>query len=84
MLLFVADLLYQPENIGIASWVSQYDYDPTLVVETRRRVLDEAASEGSLLMAYHLPFPGLGRVRRAGTAWEWVHGSERVAGRMAE
>lgn len=83
VLLFVADLLYQPENIGIASWVSQYDYDPTLVVETRRRVLDEAASGGSLLMAYHLPFPGLGRVRRTGSAWEWMHGGERLAGRIA-
>lgn len=84
VLLFVADLLYQPENIGVASWVSQYDYDPTLVIETRRRVLDKAASDGSLLMAYHLPFPGLGRVRRTGTAWEWVHGGERVAGRMTK
>lgn len=84
VLLFVADLLYQPENIGIANWVSQYDYDPALVVETRRRVLDEAASDGSLLMAYHLPFPGLGRVRRTAAAWEWVPGGERAAGRTAQ
>jgi glyoxylase-like metal-dependent hydrolase (beta-lactamase superfamily II) len=72
VLLFVADLFYQPENLATADWVSQYDYDPRLVVETRRQLLDEAATNHSLLMAYHMPFPGLGRVRRSGSAWEWT------------
>lgn len=72
VLLFVADLFYQPENLATRDWVSQYDYDPMLVVETRRRLLDEAATNSTLLMAYHLPFPGLGRVRRSGAAWEWT------------
>ncbi len=71
VLLCVADLFYQAENLTTPDWVSQYDYDPKQVVKTRRRLLDEAASQGSLLMAYHLPFPGLGRVRRKGSAWEW-------------
>jgi glyoxylase-like metal-dependent hydrolase (beta-lactamase superfamily II) len=84
ILLSVADLFYQPENLVTEGWVSQYDYDPKVVVGTRRRVLDQAASDRSLLMAYHLPFPGLGRVHRTGSAWQWVPGGERVADRMAE
>ena len=72
VLWFVADLFYQPENITIEGWVSQYDYNPKQVVETRRRVLDEAAANGALLMAYHLPFPGLGRVARSRDGWEWL------------
>lgn len=72
VLLFVADLFYQPDNLLSRGWVSQYDYDPMLVVETRKRLLDEAAANNTLLMAYHLPFPGLGRVRPRNEAWEWI------------
>lgn len=74
VLLVVADLFYQPENLTAPGWVSQYDYDPKLVIETRRTLLNDAASNGALLMAYHLPFPGLGRVRHSGAAWEWTPG----------
>jgi glyoxylase-like metal-dependent hydrolase (beta-lactamase superfamily II) len=71
-LLFVADLFYQPENLATRVWVSQYDYDASLVVETRQRLLDEAAANNTVLMAYHLPFPGLGRVRPTNEAWDWT------------
>ncbi len=77
VLLVVADLFYQPENIAAQGWVSQYDYDAKLVVETRRRLLDEMALEGTLLMGYHLPFPGLGRVTLSGSAWGWAPGADR-------
>jgi glyoxylase-like metal-dependent hydrolase (beta-lactamase superfamily II) len=72
VLLFVADLFYQPENLTTRDWVSQYDYDPMLVLGTRQRLLDEAAANNTLLMAYHLPFPGLGRVRPSEGAREWI------------
>jgi glyoxylase-like metal-dependent hydrolase (beta-lactamase superfamily II) len=72
VLWFVADLFYQPENITVEDWVSQYDYDPERVVETRRRSLDEAAASEALLIAYHLPFPGLGRVVRNRNGWQWI------------
>jgi glyoxylase-like metal-dependent hydrolase (beta-lactamase superfamily II) len=71
-LLVVADLFYRPEDLATRDWVSQYDYDPNLVLETRRSLLDEAVANRTLLMAYHMPFPGLGRVKRSGHAWEWV------------
>ena len=29
------------------------------------------ASEQSLVLAYHFPFPGLGRVTARGQGWEW-------------
>lgn len=72
VLLVVADLFYQPENLASEGWVSQYDFDPKLVIETRRRLLDEAATEGTLLLVYHLPFPGLGRVAHNQSAWQWI------------
>jgi glyoxylase-like metal-dependent hydrolase (beta-lactamase superfamily II) len=73
-LLCVADLFYQPENVEVEGWVSPYDFDAETVVRTRRRILSDAASRETLLMAYHLPFPGLGRVASRGNAWTWVQG----------
>jgi glyoxylase-like metal-dependent hydrolase (beta-lactamase superfamily II) len=74
-LLCVADLLYRPENVEEEGWVSPYDFDADAVVQTRRKVLSDAASRETLLMAYHLPFPGLGRVVSHGNAWTWVDAS---------
>ncbi|HYI25682.1 MAG TPA: hypothetical protein VD767_09750 [Thermomicrobiales bacterium] len=52
-------------------WVAAFDYDPVQVVATRRRLFDRAADEGALVLSYHFPFPGLGRVERAGEGWRW-------------
>jgi glyoxylase-like metal-dependent hydrolase (beta-lactamase superfamily II) len=41
------------------------------VVATRRRLFDRAADDGALVLCYHFPFPGLGRVERAGDGWRW-------------
>lgn len=55
--------------------MSLYDYDADVVVPTRRNVLSDAASRKTLLMAYHLPFPGLGSVESRGNAWMWLDAS---------
>ena len=68
---FVGDLLYQPEDILDPHWVSVYDYDPVQVVATRQALLAEATSSRALLTAYHLRFPGLGRVYTHGAGWRW-------------
>lgn len=70
-LLFIADLLYNPADIADPDWYSIYDFDPVQVVATRRRILAQAAREQTLLMATHLPFPGLGRVVQDGPGWQW-------------
>jgi len=70
-LLSIGDLLYDPHDIENPDWYSIFDFDPAVVVETRRRVLEQAAREQALLMAYHLPFPGLGYVSPSGSGWRW-------------
>lgn len=70
-LLVVGDLLYRPENIEDPDWVSPYDYDPAQVVQTRQALLAQAAESHALLLAYHMPFPGLGTVAGQGAAWRW-------------
>jgi glyoxylase-like metal-dependent hydrolase (beta-lactamase superfamily II) len=55
-----------PETIGVT------DHRPEDTVAARRRLFARAARDGSLVGASHLPFPGLGRVSRAGSAWLWT------------
>jgi glyoxylase-like metal-dependent hydrolase (beta-lactamase superfamily II) len=53
-------------------WRFAFDTDPAQAAETRRRVFDRAAADGVRVFGTHLPFPGLGRVRRAGEAFEFA------------
>jgi glyoxylase-like metal-dependent hydrolase (beta-lactamase superfamily II) len=42
---------------------------------TRKRIFDMVASEGIATIGYHMPYPGIGYVERAGNAYRWVaHG----------
>lgn len=71
-LLVAADLFYDPGNIRDPNWVAIYDHDATEVVKTRRAILGRASADRTLLMLYHLPFPGLGRVTDDGPGWSWT------------
>lgn len=71
-LLCIGDLFANdPTVIENRNWRSVYDYDPVQGVMTRQQLLGYAASQQTLLMAYHLPFPGLGSVVQSGAGWRW-------------
>jgi glyoxylase-like metal-dependent hydrolase (beta-lactamase superfamily II) len=70
-LIFVGDLVYDPKDIESSDYVSVFDFDPEQVVVTRNQVFERAARDGALLMAYHLPFPGLGYVSKQEHGWGW-------------
>jgi glyoxylase-like metal-dependent hydrolase (beta-lactamase superfamily II) len=53
-------------------WSMAFDSNPALAITTRRSLFKKAAAERTLLMAYHLPFPGLGHARAVGSGYEWV------------
>lgn len=53
-------------------WKVAFDVDADTASQTRRRLLDEAAADRVLTMAYHFPFPALGHVRPRDDAFEWV------------
>jgi glyoxylase-like metal-dependent hydrolase (beta-lactamase superfamily II) len=50
----------------------RYDSDSALAAETRARLFAEAAREGYLVGAAHIPFPGLGHLRTDGKSFVWV------------
>lgn len=71
-LLFVGDSIF---NIHVAferpDWQHGVDMDPEQASQTRRRLLDQAATDRMLIVGYHLPFPGIGYALREGQAYRW-------------
>jgi len=50
------------------------DSDRAAAIASRKRVMARAADAGWWVAGAHLPFPGLGHVRREGDAFAWVPG----------
>ena len=70
-LLCISDTVLHPIHMENPEWCALVDFDPVQVVSTRRRLLSRAVSDGALILAFHFPFPGLGRVVQKGKGWQW-------------
>jgi glyoxylase-like metal-dependent hydrolase (beta-lactamase superfamily II) len=70
-LLCAGDSFYDPLQLSHPHWRTPWDYDGERSVLSRQKILSWAADENLLLHAYHLPFPGLGFIKRHGSAYEW-------------
>ena len=49
-----------------------FDVSPAEARTTRRRLFEQAVNEGWLIGAAHISFPGLGQIRKEGSAYVWV------------
>ncbi|MBV9578347.1 MAG: MBL fold metallo-hydrolase [Chloroflexi bacterium] len=67
---YVGDLVHHPLQIEHPEWSPVFDALPPLSRETRRALIERARREHSLVLSYHLPFPGIGRVDSG--AWQSV------------
>ena len=70
-LLDISDTVLHPIHLEESDWYSAVAFAPEEVVTTRRRLLNRAAAEKALVLAFHFPFPGLGRVVQKGEGWQW-------------
>jgi glyoxylase-like metal-dependent hydrolase (beta-lactamase superfamily II) len=73
-LLVLADALTHPIiSFGHPEWSPAADHhDPERAIATRRSLLGRLASDKSLAVGYHLPFPGVGRVETQAAAYRFV------------
>lgn len=53
-------------------WVAGGDMDGPTAVATRRKLYDMLAAEKMPMSGYHLPFPALGRIEKAGNGYSFV------------
>lgn len=74
-LLMIGDAAVHPLHLEFPELENGFDLSPATAVATRRGLLERAASEGMRVMAFHFPFPSVGRVQaRASGGWDWSPG----------
>jgi glyoxylase-like metal-dependent hydrolase (beta-lactamase superfamily II) len=73
-LLHMSDAVLNPLHMENPGWRNVFDLNPADAVSTRQRLLDRAAADKVSALAYHFPFPGMGRVTSKGHAWAWQAG----------
>ena len=56
--LYLGDAVFHAINVAQPEWSCVFDVDPAAAVATRRRLLEMAAGQRSLVFAAHLPTPG--------------------------
>jgi glyoxylase-like metal-dependent hydrolase (beta-lactamase superfamily II) len=70
-LLHLSDAVLNPLHMENPAWRSLFDLHPENAAGTRKRLLDRAAADKVNVVAYHFPFPGMGRVESRGHSWKW-------------
>jgi glyoxylase-like metal-dependent hydrolase (beta-lactamase superfamily II) len=74
-LLVIGDAITTPALfMANPEWYPIFDMDPPKAVATRKRILDQAATDRVPVVGYHFPFPATGRVERAGSGYRLVPG----------
>lgn len=66
-LIHVASVQLQSPEVTIA-----FDTDEPQAAASRARLFEALAQDGSLVAVSHFSFPGMGRLRQAGSGWVWV------------
>lgn len=74
-LLHMSDAVLNPLHMENPTWRNVFDLNLEDAVSTRQRLLDRAAADKVNVLAYHFPFPGMGRVESKGHAWKWEAGN---------
>lgn len=70
---FIADAAHLPVLfVQHPDWQVQFDMHPEQARTTRHALLGRLAAEGDWMGGYHFPLPGIGRVQKAGAAYDWV------------
>lgn len=71
--LIIGDAVTTPAFfVANPEWQPAFDMDRPTAVETRKRLLDRAATEGMPVVGYHFDMPATGRIERAGSGYRLV------------
>jgi glyoxylase-like metal-dependent hydrolase (beta-lactamase superfamily II) len=71
-LIHMADVAHRADSgLQHPEWSVIFDFDGEQAIATRKRILSQVAADRTLVMGYHFPFPGLGSVETAGSAYRW-------------
>ena len=70
----LVDLIHSPLLVSQPHWGTQWDIDFNRAVDTRIKILDRCYREQTLVVASHMPWPGIGFIGRKNERkeWEWI------------
>ncbi|MCA0405738.1 MAG: MBL fold metallo-hydrolase [Proteobacteria bacterium] len=61
-------------SFAYPEWAGGFDHEADVAAATRKKLLDRLASEKRMMVGYHLPSGGRGRVEKAGAAYRFISG----------
>lgn len=70
-LLDIVDAAHALFQVNHPEWSPRFDAQKEVSPVTRRNLLQRAVDENLMVMGYHFPFPGLGRVTNQGDGFQW-------------
>jgi len=65
------DAFFHPVFAEHPDWVNRTDSLPEEAVESRRQLVPQLAAVRTLIMSSHIPFPGLGYLRKSNAGYHW-------------
>ena len=72
VLYHISDLSHHAALLAHPEWPMVSDTDPDQAVATRQRTFAALAAQGTRVFGFHLPFPGIGRLKPNGAGYRWV------------
>ncbi len=75
MAIYIGDMVQQAVQLERMAWIAAFDILPLMSIESKKRLVEKAIQEKTLLISVHLPFPGVGHMTRTADGkrkWEPV------------
>lgn len=71
-LILLADVVHSTILFAHPEWGVGFDWNIKLGIQSRLKKLEELYNNKSLIFGYHLPYPGMGHIKKIGTdSYEW-------------
>ena len=61
---YIGDIAQRPVQLERTAWIAAFDIMPLVSMETKKALVEQAIEQRSLIIAVHVPFPGLGMMSR--------------------
>jgi len=73
-LLNLGDAAVHPLHLEQPGWQNGFDLLAERALDTRRELMERAIAGDMHVMAFHFPFPSVGRVEKHHSGWRWTPG----------
>lgn len=77
-LLFISDAWLHPIHIEQPDWKNVFDLDHDVAKQTKIKLFEMAYTDFMLVQSFHFDFPGLGRIDKTVSGWQWVYSDNSI------